>query len=313
MYGSRRTKLATPRTFAATTEGHVVFVDRPALRHGPLDLSPIRPQLPHPTTPIHPQRSGQADGFLRWLFKRAGLDSTLYNPQTLARRLPACLRYLKAATPSQARQMLESEPELISPSLNVLLIGVSSFFRDRAVFEVLESRVLPELATHRASTLRVWSAACSDGHELYSVAMLAAEAGLLRRCELVGTDCRPEATYRARLGLYDDAAVRDLPIERRQRFFQRGQDGWRVVEPLRNAVLWRTSDVITCPEPGLWDLVFCRNMAMYLRPTAAGKLWHALEHFVRPGGYLVTGKAERPLGAVRLSAIAPCIYRKEWA
>jgi chemotaxis methyl-accepting protein methylase len=196
----------------------------------------------------------------------------------------------------------------------MLLIGVTSFFRDRAVFDVLERRVLPELARHRdQAPLRIWSAACSDGHELYSLAILAAEAGLLPRCELVGTDCRPEATYRARLGVYDEHAVRDLAPDRRQRFFNREEDGWRLVEPLRRAAQWRTSDVLTCPEPGHWDLIFCRNMAMYLRPTAAGKLWHDLERFLRPGGYLVTGKAERPLGAARLALVSPCVYRKEWA
>lgn len=290
-----------------------MFVDRRSLCNSPLDVSPIRPDLSHPTPALPPELSDQSDGFLRWLFKRAGLDATTYNPQTLARRMPACLRYLKVATPDQARQVLESQPELLSPSLSMLLIGVSSFFRDRAVFDVLQSRVLPELATHRTGALRVWSAACSDGQELYSLAMLAAETDMLRQCELVGTDCRPEATYRARLGTYDDASLRDLSPARRQRFFIRHADGWRVVEPLRNAVQWRTSDVLTCPEPGLWDLIFCRNMAMYLKPTAAGKLWHDIERFIRPGGYLITGKAERPLGASRLAPVAACIYRKEWA
>ncbi|HZZ43971.1 MAG TPA: protein-glutamate O-methyltransferase CheR [Tepidisphaeraceae bacterium] len=296
----------------SATEGHVVFIDRPLLRNGPLDLSPLRQHAlgPAPAAPTS-ELTAQCESFLRWLFKRAGLDSAAYNPQTLARRLPSCLRFLKAGTPAQARQLLESEPELLSPSLGMLLIGVSSFFRDRPIFDALRRHVLPEISQTRGS-LRIWSAACSDGQELYSLAMLTAESDLLRRCELVGTDCRPEATYRARLGIYEDAAVRELPLSRRQRFFTRQDDGWHIVEPLRKSVQWRTSDLLTCPEPGHWQLILCRNMAMYLKPTATGKLWQNLERSLSPGGYLITGKAERPIGASRLTSVAPCIYQKEW-
>jgi chemotaxis methyl-accepting protein methylase len=314
MHGFRRTTPTTTRTAPVSTEGHVVFLQRPALRKGPLDLSPLGQRAAAAAAAHAPasELCGQTDGFLRWLFKRAGLDAASYNPQTLTRRMPSCLRYLKVAGPAQARQLLEAEPELLSPALGMLLIGVSSFFRDPPVFDVLRRHVLPEVAQRRAAP-RIWSNACSDGQELYSVAMLAAEAELLRRCELVGTDCRPEATYRARLGVYDDAAVRDMHVTRRQRFFARDEDGWRVVEPLRKMVQWRTGDALTSPEPGQWDVILCRNMAMYLKPTASGKLWHDLERCLRSGGYLITGKAERPLGATRLAHVAPCVYRKEWA
>lgn len=315
MHGLRQTMPPRPRMYSgAITEGHVVFVDRPTLRSGPLDLSPLRHSVPPAATDpiLLPELTGQCDGFLRWLFKRAGLDATIYNPQTLARRLPSCLRFLKVANPGQARQLLESEAELISPSLSMLLIGVSAFFRDRTVFDVLENNVFPELSRNRGG-LRIWSAGCSEGQELYSIAMLTAEADLLRRCELVGSDCRPEATYRARLGIYDDASVRDMSLGRRQRFFALQESGWRIVEPLRNAVQWRTSDVLTCAEPGYWNLILCRNMAMYLKPSASGKLWQDLERCLRSGGYLITGKAERPMGTSRLIPVAPCVYRKEWA
>jgi chemotaxis methyl-accepting protein methylase len=87
--------------------------------------------------------------------------------------------------------------------------------------------------------------------------------------------------------------------------------GFEVRESLRSAVQWRTSDVTQVHEPGAWDLILCRNMAMYLRSCAAAQLWRAMEASLRPGGFLVLGKAERPAGAKRLSAIAPCIYRRD--
>ena len=63
-------------------------------------------------------------------------------------------------------------------------------------------------------------------------------------------------------------------------------------------------------EPGQWDVILCRNMAMYLAPEAAAALWRNLDSLLRPGGILVLGKAERPTGT-RLSMIAPCVYRRD--
>jgi chemotaxis methyl-accepting protein methylase len=58
-------------------------------------------------------------------------------------------------------------------------------------------------------------------------------------------------------------------------------------------------------------LILCRNLTMYLRPEVAGRVWEALEHALRPGGFLVLGKAERPIGARRLGVVAPCIFRRD--
>ena len=82
---------------------------------------------------------------------------------------------------------------------------------------------------------------------------------------------------------------------------------------LRLAARWRTADVLAGPVPGPWDLILCRNLAIYLQPDANARLWAGLESALRPGGFLVTGKAERPAGpaAARLRAAGPCVYRKQ--
>jgi chemotaxis methyl-accepting protein methylase len=140
--------------------------------------------------------------------------------------------------------------------------------------------------------------------------MILAELGLLGRCDLLGTDCRPDAVERARDGLYDDAAVRAVPPDLRARHLVRDGRHWRVAPHLRDAVQWRTADVFAPREPGLWDLVLCRNLAIYLQPQAASALWRHLEAAVRPGGVVALGKAERPGGARRFIPVGPCLYRR---
>jgi chemotaxis methyl-accepting protein methylase len=85
----------------------------------------------------------------------------------------------------------------------------------------------------------------------------------------------------------------------------------RVRPELRAAVQWRTGDLTRMCEPGTWDLILCRNLTMYLRPDVAARIYVALEEALRPGGFLVLGKAERPIAAQRLGLVAPCIYRRD--
>jgi chemotaxis protein methyltransferase CheR len=262
--------------------------------------------------------SEQERAFVRWLFRQARLNAECYREETLRRRLPACLRAIRATSLNQARVLLQNNSQLAAVAMNAMLISVTSFFRDPAVFERLREQVLPALATRGAGgeaprpPLRVWSVGCSDGAELYSVAMLLDELGALDRAELLGTDCRPEAIRRAKLASYDFDSVRSLPPELRCRWFvaDRAEARYHLRPELRDRARWRVADIVHAHEPGTWDMILCRNVAMYMRPVVAGELWSRCEASLAPGGVLVLGKAERPVGLRRLAAITPCIYRR---
>jgi chemotaxis methyl-accepting protein methylase len=261
-------------------------------------------------TAIHPAAATEEQALLRWLFQQGGLDSRDYKMETLRRRVPSCLRALRAGSLSEARQILQRNPALIKLALSSLVIGVTGFFRDTVVFDTLAQRVLPEL-TSRGSAARIWSVGCSEGAELYSVAMLLAEHGVLHRCYLLGTDCRSDAIRRAAEGAYDAAAMKAIPRELANRYFTLNEDRWLIHSWLRTVVQWRSANVLEVQEPGTWDMILCRNMAIYLRAAAAGRLWQKLLASLRPGGILVLGKAERPLPPDGLSPIGPCVYRRK--
>jgi chemotaxis methyl-accepting protein methylase len=257
----------------------------------------------------------EEESFVGSVFACAGLDARAYRPESLGRRVQACLRALRAGSIREARLTLAHNPPLVAVAINAIVIGVSSFFRDPPVFDEIASGVLPSLARSRTAP-RVWSVGCSDGQELYSVAILLAELNLLDGCYLLGTDCRSDAVRRARDGVYGAAALQSVPGSWARKYFTpQDADGtgerWRIAASLRAAVQWRRADVTRVQEPGIWDLILCRNMAMYLQPEASGKLWELFERALRPGGYLVLGKAERPVNAKRLSPVGPCLFRRD--
>jgi chemotaxis protein methyltransferase CheR len=266
---------------------------------------------PAPSLAWSDEMSGEEADFVRWVFDQAGLDARNYRTETLRRRYSACLRMLRVAEPGEARQRLVSDPDLLGSAIGTMVIGVTWFFRDTSVFDRLRDQILPLLA-HGAGHPSVWSLGCSDGVELYSVAMLLGEMGALGEAHLLGTDCRPPAIARARSGTYDTARLRDVPPPWAEKYFApEGAHHFRASAELRRAAQWRVADVTRLPEPNGWDLILCRNMAMYFRPDIAGRLWTQLEHALRPGGFLVLGKAERPFGAARLTSVGPCTYRKQ--
>jgi chemotaxis methyl-accepting protein methylase len=294
---------------------HVVFTGGGGIGGGGIGGARIVNLAPQPEPRpdarlMRQELTEEEDAFIRSLFACAGLDANAYRPESLRRRLHACLRALRAGSILDARRTLAYNPSLVSVALNAVVLGVTSFFRDAAVYDQIAFNVLPALF-RSGCPARVWSVGCSDGQELYSVAILLAELNLLDGCYLLGTDCRGEAIQRARDGYYDAAALRNVPHAWVERYFHRQTDRWRVVSSLRTAVQWRTADVTRVAEPGVWDLILCRNMAMYLRPEASGKLWELFERALRPGGYLVLGKAERPINARRLSPVGPCLYRRD--
>ena len=255
--------------------------------------------------------SEDEEGFLRFLFKEAGLDLYKYRLRTMKRRIGACLRVLHANNFSDARRVVQQKPALLPMAISTMVIGVSSFFRDGpGLWDDLRSKVIPELLKSRYG-LAIWCVGCSDGQELYSLAMMLAEMKLLQRSHLLGTDCRADAIKRARGGQYDAAAIKSVPGDLLGRYFEEQEASWRVRPAIRDAIHWRRADVLTLHEPGAWDMILCRNMTMYFSPEAASALFPRLEMSVRPGGILVLGKAERPLAASHLTSIGPCIYRRE--
>lgn len=334
---------------AARKYRHVVFADAingsaRAVNYGRDPWLVDEPQAD--TEPL----SADEDAFVRWLLRTAGVEARHYRDETLRRRLPAVLRACRAGSLQHARAVLQNRPALLPAAVGALLIGVSSFFRDEPVFEALRDSLLPRLL-HSHPILRVCSAGCSDGAELYTMAILLDQLGALRRSLLVGVDCRHDALARAAAGLYDEAALRSLPPELLSPYFRREAGGWRARADLRVACQWRCGDLLaagaagTClagsslagsslagtglagtglagngargdgsdvlHEGGTWHVILCRNVAIYLRNSATAALWQRLQDRLAPGGLLVLGKAERPASTNRLVAVAPCIYRRE--
>jgi chemotaxis protein methyltransferase CheR len=251
----------------------------------------------------------ETSAFFQWLLGRAGLESDRYRETSLVRRLPACLRRLRVKNISEAYELILRRPELLPEVIDVVLLGVTEFCRDGAVFASLRDKILPSIL-QRTPRPRIWSAACSGGHELYSVAFMLADSSCLADCELLGTDCRASAIQHAISGCYSPESLATVDRAWGQLHFENESGTFRVRRSIRESLRWKTADLLAGVEPGPWHLTLCRNMAIYLRQDAAANLWRHILSEMAPDGYLVVGKADHPPRGLPIERIDACIYRR---
>lgn len=254
-------------------------------------------------------KQNELNSLTKWLLARAGLDVRAYNPAPLLRRQLACLRHLRVKCPNRAIAVLDQEPHLVPATLDMLLIGVTEFFRDEAVFRLVRRSLIPELLRER-DVVRVYSAGASTGEELYSIAILFAELDALERCELLGLDCRPDAIARARRGHFRAGALGSLEPPLREKYFRQAGEQWIVDERLQARIEWRLGDALEFSNLEPRDLILFRNVAIYLDQAYAAAGWSRLAEQLSPGGYLITGRAEQPSSGLPLQRLASSIYRR---
>jgi chemotaxis protein methyltransferase CheR len=211
------------------------------------------------------------------------------------------------------------EPALANHVVEALLNNETYFFRDRQPFDLLAAQALPALAIARADKkrLRIWSAGCSTGQEVYSLAMLFAEnpaqwAGWT--IDILGTDVSNAVVDRARAGAYTQFEVqRGLGINQMIRWFEECEDGWRAVEALRKPVRFQVHNILEAPpHPGQFDIVLCRNVLLYLSPEKRTLAFERLASAMAPDGALMLGAGETVIGQTRkLAADRDCrgLYR----
>lgn len=170
------------------------------------------------------------------------------------------------------------------------------FFRDREIFERLWREVVPELARRRPDGMvRIWSAGCAAGQEIYSLAMLQAEAPApTGRVELFASDLSERLLDRARLGIYSSFEVqRGLAARQLVRHFENRDEHFQLAKRVRQDVRWRRVNLLDDLTPmGAFDIVLCRYVLNSLTPAARANVTQKLASVVSAGGALVLGQDE---------------------
>lgn len=200
------------------------------------------------------------------------------------------------------RARVEADHAIRNKVIDAITTNETLFFRDTSPFDALMNKVIPETIDSKAATLfprrlRFWSAACSTGQEPYSIAMLLSE--MLADVDkwdinILGTDISDEALARASRGWYAAHEIeRGLSPGRLHRFFEQEKNGWRVKDSLRAMCSFERRNLLAPGSvTGKYDVIFCRNVAIYFTPEARRDLFLRLASALTPEGWLFVGSQE---------------------
>lgn len=231
------------------------------------------------------------------------LDLNAYKIGTIDRRITQRMRRLGVTTIDQYYKLLAQGGHELRTLFTDLMIGVTSFFRNPQVFELLESKILPDLLERNSEPLKIWVCGCSSGEEAYSVAMLLQK--LVNRMDrdvefrIYATDLNPDSIRRAAEGTYQYSTLH--PFINRfelQEFVTPSEDfgRLRVSGTVRRKIIFSVQNVLKHSPLHALDLVFCRNMLIYLRPEAQRKVISNFHFGLKESGILVLGESEGPAG-----------------
>lgn len=190
--------------------------------------------------------------------------------------------------------------------LSHLTTNFTKFFRENHHFEHLRDHILPELVerARHGGRVRIWSAACSDGQEPYSIA-LTVLAALPNAADydfkILATDIDPKILAAARAGVYDEGALETVSPALRKQWFQevdvQGRRKYRIDDRVKRLITFNELNLMAnWPFKGPFDVIFCRNVVIYFDEPTQMRVWSRFAGMLAPGGTLYIGHSERVSG-----------------
>src|SRR5438067_5047004 len=233
------------------------------------------------------------------LRKQMGVDFSSYKESTLIRRIQRRMALHRIEKMSQYARFLRDNKKEIAALFDDLLINVTRFFRDEAVFRSLK-RFLPSLLKSkrkdRQPELRAWVPGCATGEEVYSLAISILETLGSKpskiRIQIFGTDLSESVIEHARLGIYSSAIEKDVSSARLKRFFVKRDGSYQIHRSVRDICTFARQNLCADPPFSRLDLISCRNVLIYLSPDLHKRCIPQFHYALKSGGYLVLVPAE---------------------
>lgn len=247
---------------------------------------------------LDPVQSIELDLLLEGILRRYGYDFRGYSRASVRRRVTHFLGREGFGSPTELLPRLLRDEDFFARLLPVFSVSTTEMFRDPFVFRRIREEVFPFLAG--LETVKIWHAGCGTGEEVYSLAILLREAGLLSRATLYGTDFNQEVLEVARRGAYPLAGMREATRGYQQvggtqsfsEYYRADQEEAIFLPELRQAVTFADHNLVTDQDFGAMQLVLCRNVLIYFDRPLQDRVLDLFRRSLVPGGFLCLGTRE---------------------
>jgi chemotaxis protein methyltransferase CheR len=242
------------------------------------------------------------DDQFRQLLDRFGLSWHGYRKvrKGVKKRLGRHMQTLGCRSMEEYLRLLARNPDIARTTELLLTVSISHFFRDRLLWDTLGKEIIPRLIGSCGDSMRVWSAGCALGQEVYSFKilwhLLESEGIRLPELDLRATDVNPDYLDKARRGIYPANAVRAIPAGILSRYFTVTPDGLRftVTDTVRHTIVWEIFDLTRdIPPHRVFHIILLRNnLLTYYNRKIRTRSFHAIMEGLAEGGYLIIGSHE---------------------
>jgi two-component system CheB/CheR fusion protein len=245
-----------------------------------------------------PQGDREFEALLDYLKHNRGCDLTGYKRSTLVRRFRHRLQSINIGSYQDYLQYLQSHSEEWMALLDTVLINFTNFFRDRNAWDYLANEIIPKIIASKQpdESIRVWSAGCASGQEVYSLLILFAEIlsieSCLQRVQLFATDVDGAAIGQARQGIYQGTEVKEMPPALLEKYFKQTEQGYVFHPQLRRKIIFARHNLAEDAPMSKIDLLTCRNALMYFNPDTQATILARFHFALKNTGFLFLGRAE---------------------
>lgn len=246
-----------------------------------------------------------------FVLKEYGINLTAYKSKQLLRRMESFVTRTGAINEDDFIKKLKDDNSLYNKFRDHLTINVSEFFRNKDMFSDLENIIKNDLNPDK-KTLKIWSAACSNGSEPYTLAIIMEKLSPGRKHNILATDIDNTILATAKAGNYTKNDIKNVDSAYINKYFTQNGEAFSIKDEIKNKVTFKKHDLILDRYDSDFDLIVCRNVVIYFTPEAKNQVYRKFHDAMKPGALLFVGATEsiynyRELGFEKASTF---IYRK---
>lgn len=244
--------------------------------------------------------------FSEQISRKLGLNLTGYKEKQLKRRIEHLMTNQGYKKYNDYFVAINNDDIQKKKFLDKITINVSEFFRNKEIFNKFETEIIPKLLKEN-DRLKIWSAGCSIGSEIYSIAMILDELSPRTSHTLHATDMDERILEEAKSGIYREDLIKNVSQSRKNKYFTKNDGKYQLSEDIKRKVIFRKHDLLGDRYETNYDLIVCRNVTIYFKREAQDILYANFKDALKPGGILFIGATESilnysQLGFEKLSA-----------
>lgn len=240
------------------------------------------------------------EAFLSDLWKNYGVNFTDYKRHSLMRRVGQRMKLVGISSYKDYIEYIKAYPEEPKALFEFLPVNYTHFFRDAETWDYIATQVIPQILDNKKSDdlIKVWSAGCASGEEVYTLAILLIEAlgveQFNQQVRIYGTDIDPEAIELARQGRYCKNKIMGVPPAFRERYFEKIDQNYIFRKELRQPIIFAQRSLLDDAPISKVDLLVCRNTLIYFNIRGQNRVLYRLHFGLKDTGILVLGNQEKP-------------------